>query len=212
MKFDRSSLLLYAVTDRSWLFGQTLCEKAEACLLGGVTMLQLREKELDHAAFLEEATVLKALCTRYQVPFIINDNVEIAVACGADGVHVGQKDMEAGSARERIGKDKILGVSVQTVEQAKKAQRQGADYLGVGAVFATSTKPDADTVPFGTLRAICDAVSIPVVAIGGIHAKNIPQLKGTGIDGVAVVSAIFAKKDVKEASARLLSLVTEVLS
>ena len=192
MKFDKQNLLLYAVTDRSWLGEKTLFQQVEEALQGGVTMLQLREKDLDEKSFMEEAAAVKALCARYQVPFLIDDNVSLALRCGADGVHVGQSDMEAGEVRARIGPDKILGVSAQTVSQAVLAQEAGADYLGVGAVFSTSTKLDADTVSLETLREICTAVKIPVVAIGGINEANLPELTGSGINGVAVVSAIFA--------------------
>ena len=199
----KKALLLYAVTDRSWIDGRMLAHDVEEALKGGTTMLQLREKDLDHDAFLAEALEIKALCKKYAVPFIINDDVEIALACDADGVHVGQSDMEAFKVRERLGPDKIIGVSAQTVGQAILAEKSGADYLGVGAVFTTSTKKDADFVPYDELRAICAAVSIPVVAIGGISADNIEKLAGSGIDGAAVVSAIFAEKDIKAATEKL---------
>jgi thiamine-phosphate pyrophosphorylase len=205
-------MLLYAVTDRAWLNGCTLFQQVEECLKGGATFIQLREKELSKKSFLAEAIEIKALCNQYHVPFVINDNIGVALACDADGVHVGQRDMEAGQVRTLLSKDKILGVSVQTVDQAIRAEANGADYLGVGAVFSTSTKLDADTVSAETLRAICDAVSIPVVAIGGIDAHNILDLKGTGIDGVAVVSAIFAQPDITAATARLLALSKEMVS
>jgi len=196
-------MTLYAVTDRSWLGGKTLAMQVEEALKGGATCIQLREKELGEELFLEEAFEIKALCRKYQVPFIINDNVEIAVMCGADGIHVGQHDMGAGNVRQRIGDGMILGVSAQTVEQAVFAEKSGADYLGVGAVFSTSTKLDADTVSHKTLKAICDAVQIPVVAIGGIYAYNMIELSDTGIDGVALVSAIFAQADVEGATREL---------
>lgn len=199
----RNRLLLYGVTDRAWTGKQTLLQQVEAALKGGVTCIQLREKDLDPRAFLEEARQIKQVCRAYQVPFIINDQVEIAVACQADGVHVGQKDREAAQVRKQIGKDRILGVSVQTVEQAKRAQEAGADYLGVGAVFPTGTKQDACEVSHLVLRDICRVCRIPVVAIGGIHAGNIHQLAGTGIDGVALVSAIFGAADIEEACRRL---------
>ena len=208
MKFDKQNLLLYAVTDRSWLGEKTLFQQVEEALQGGVTMLQLREKDLDEKSFMEEAAAVKALCARYQVPFLIDDNVSLALRCGADGVHVGQSDMEAGEVRARIGPDKILGVSAQTVSQAVLAQEAGADYLGVGAVFSTSTKLDADTVSLETLREICTAVKIPVVAIGGINEANLPELTGSGINGVAVVSAIFAAPSPGDA-ARTLSMLAQ---
>ncbi|MEA4895688.1 MAG: thiamine phosphate synthase [Oscillospiraceae bacterium] len=204
--FNRETLLLYAVTDRTWLGGRTLAGDAEEALKGGVTMLQLREKDLEFNDFLAEAFEIKEICKKYGVPFIINDDVELALACGADGVHVGQSDMEAFKVRERLGPNKILGVSAQTAEQALLAEKSGADYIGAGAVFTTSTKKDADFVPYDELRAICSAVSIPVVAIGGIGAGNMEKLAGSGIEGVAVVSAIFAEKDIKAAAKELRAL------
>ena len=208
MKCDKKDLLLYGVTDRSWLGERTLYSAVEQSILGGVTMVQLREKDLAQEEFQKEARQIQELCKKHQVPFLINDNVELAVEIEADGVHVGQHDMEAGQVRQKIGPDKILGVSAQTVEQALKAQAAGADYLGVGAVFPTGTKDDADAVSLDTLKAICQAVDIPVVAIGGIHKENILQLKGTGVDGVALVSAIFAAKDI-EAECRELRALSE---
>ena len=190
---------------------QTLLEQAEDAIRGGATCVQLREKELEADAFLEEAVAAKTLCARYGVPLFINDNVEIAVQCGADGVHVGQSDLEAGRVRALVGEDMILGVSVQTVEQAAAAERAGADYLGAGAVFATATKPDAAEVSLETLRAICGAVSIPVVAIGGINRDNISRLAGSGICGAAVVSAIFGAGDIREACSVLRRLAEEVV-
>ena len=197
MRCDKRHMLLYAVTDRTWVGEQTLYQQVEAVLKGSATCVQLREKELDEEAFLQEAKELCALCRRYGVPFIVNDNVDIAVACGADGVHVGQEDMAAGEVRRRVGKDMILGVSVHTVEEACQAVRDGADYLGLGAVFPTSTKTDAERMPNETLRAICEAVDVPIVAIGGIDRDNILQLSGSGVDGVALVSAIFSAEDVE---------------
>ena len=190
-------MLLYAVTDRAWVGKQTLLEQVEDALKGGATCIQLREKELDLEVFFEEAMEMKDLCSRYGVPLIINDNVEIAIKCKADGIHVGQSDMELESVRSLVGEDMIIGVSVQTVEQALDAEKCGADYLGVGAVFATATKLDAKAISHKTLQEICRTVAIPVVAIGGISKSNILQLMGTGIDGVALVSAIFGAEDVK---------------
>lgn len=212
MKCARDALLLYAVTDRTWLCGRTLKEQVEACLLGGATMIQLREKELDYPSFLSEAIELNALCGEYGVPFIINDNIDVAAACNATGVHVGQDDTDVKAARDRLGSGKLIGVSVQTVEQAVLAEQSGADYLGVGAVFPTASKADADDVQLKTLKKICDAVSIPVVAIGGINRHNILELKGTGIDGVAVISAIFADKDITGATKMLCALSKETVS
>lgn len=206
MKCDKKDLLLYAVTDRSWLGEQTLYEQVEEALKGGATFIQLREKELDDESFLAEAIEIQKLCRQYRVPFVINDNVEIARKINADGVHVGQSDMEAGDVRAILGEDKILGVSAQTVAQAVLAEQRGADYLGVGAVFHTGSKADADDVSHETLKAICEAVRIPVVAIGGIGKHNVLQLKGSGIDGIAVISAIFASKDIQKATAELKAL------
>ena len=197
MKCDKRHMLLYAVTDRAWTGKQTLYEQVEAALKGGVTCVQLREKELEETAFLQEAKELCALCRRYGVPFLVNDNVEIAIACGADGIHVGQEDLAAGEVRRRVGENMILGVSVHTVEEAYQAVRDGADYLGLGAVFPTSTKTDVEQMSNETLRAICDAVDVPIVAIGGINRGNILKLAGSGVDGVALVSAIFSAEDIE---------------
>ena len=202
---------LYAVTDRAWLGERSLEEVSEEALKGGITCLQLREKELDEETFLREARSLKRLCDRYGVPLIVNDDVEIAIKSQADGVHIGQSDEDASLVRVLIGQEMILGVSAQTVEQALKAEADGADYLGVGAVFYTGTKPDAEAVSYETLQAICEAVSIPVVAIGGISAKTLPALAGSGIDGAAVVSAIFAAEDIEGAAKALRKQVQEVL-
>ena len=211
MKFDKNDLLLYAITDRSWLNGKTLVSQAELALQGGATILQLREKHLDDATFLEEAKEIQELCRKYGVPFIVNDNVEVALKVGADGIHVGQKDMEAGNVRRLLGPDKILGVSAQTVEQAILAEKNGADYLGVGAVFPTGSKDDADDVSHETLAAICKAVKIPVVAIGGISKHNVLELKGTGICGISVISAIFAQPDICAATRELRGLCEEMV-
>lgn len=211
MKCDKQDLLLYAVTDRSWLHGRTLYEQVEEALQGGATFVQLREKELDEEAFLKEALEIKELCRRYQVPFVIDDDVELARKVDADGVHVGQNDMEAGNVRALLGEDKILGVSAQTVEQAILAEQRGADYLGVGAVFHTDSKADAQAVSYDTLEAICQAVKIPVVAIGGIGRGNVQELKGSGICGIAVISAIFGAANIREATAELKSLTEETV-
>ena len=212
MRCDKKDLLLYAVTDRSWLGEQTLYEQVEEALKGGATFVQLREKELDDEAFLAEAIEIQELCRRYHVPFVVNDNVEIARKMNADGVHVGQSDMEAGDVRALLGADKILGVSAQTVEQALLAEQRGADYLGVGAVFHTGSKADADDVSHETLKAICEAVSIPVVAIGGIGKHNVLELKGSGICGIAVISAIFAAEDITHATAELKALTEQAVA
>ncbi|WP_419544367.1 thiamine phosphate synthase [Negativibacillus massiliensis] len=211
MNCDKKDLLLYAVTDRAWLGDKTLSWQVEESLKGGATMIQLREKHLDHEHFLKEAKEIKELCRKYQVPFLINDDVDLAVEVDADGVHVGQHDMEAGEVRKKIGPNRILGVSAQTVEQALLAQQAGADYLGVGAVFPTGTKDDADAVSIQTLGEICRAVSIPVVAIGGIGQHNVMQLAGSGICGIAVVSAIYAQPDIQNAASTLHALAKEMV-
>ena len=210
MNLDKNSLLLYAVTDRSWLKGQTLAQQVEQALLGGATMVQLREKQLGLPQFRREALEIQALCRRYGAPFLINDNVDLALEIGADGVHVGQEDMEAGLVRQKLGPGKILGVSAHSPEEALRAQAAGADYLGAGAVFHTGTKTDVSTLSYDTLGDICAAVHIPVVAIGGINEDNILRLKGTGIAGAAVVSALFAQPDV-QAAARHMRTLAEIV-
>ena len=202
MNCDKKDLLLYAVTDRAWLNGETLCSQVEKAIKGGATFIQLREKNLE----------IQKLCKKYNVPFVINDNVEIAKKIDADGVHVGQSDMEAGNVRKILGGDKIIGVSAQTVEQALLAQKHGADYLGVGAVFKTGSKDDADDVSHDELQKICEAVDIPVIAIGGISSKNVTELKGRGIVGIAVISAIFAQPDITKATAELKALTEKTVA
>ncbi|MCI2061828.1 MAG: thiamine phosphate synthase [Eubacteriaceae bacterium] len=202
----RRAMLMYAITDRHWLNGRTLAHDAEECLKGGATMLQIREKEMSSSELLKEALEIKPICARYNVPLAVDDDVDAAIRCGADCIHVGQEDMEAGNVRKLIGDDMVLGVSAQTVEQALLAEKRGADYLGVGAMFATATKGDAVAVSFDTLREICEAVSIPVVAIGGIDETNIMKLAGTHCDGVSIISAIFGQKDIMGATMKLRSL------
>lgn len=205
-------MLLYAVTDRSWVGKQSLYEQVESALKGGVTCVQLREKNLDNAAFLNEAIEISALCKRYKVPFFINDNVEIAIKCHADGIHVGQDDMDAAQIRRIVGDDMIIGVSVHSVKEALEAVKNGADCLGVGAVFPTSTKTDVNVIPKETLRDICSAVHIPIVAIGGINKSNISRLAGIGVDGVALVSAIFAADDIENECKLLRKLSEETVN
>lgn len=203
MKCDKKAMLLYGVTDRTWVGKMTLYEQVEAALRNGMTCLQLREKNLPEEQFLEEAVKFAELCRNYRVPFIINDNVDIAVKCGADGVHVGQDDMNVSLVRERVGDKMIIGVSVHNVEEAVKAVSGGADYLGIGAVFPTSTKTDANVMSTGVIREICNAVDVPTVAIGGINSSNIMKLSGSGVDGIAVVSAIFGAESPGNAAAEL---------
>ena len=211
MKCDKEMMRLYAVTDRAWVGKQSLYEQVEAALKGGASCVQLREKELNDEDFLREALELSTLCKRYRVPFFINDNVDVAIRCHADGIHVGQEDMQAAQVRQRVGPDMMIGVSVHSVAEALEAVRNGADCLGAGAVFATSTKTDVQTMPRETLRAICQAVNIPVVAIGGINKENIAALSGTGVDGVALVSAIFGADDIEGACRELRALSEEMV-
>ena len=212
MNCTRQQLMLYAVTDRHWLGEKSLYQVVEESLQGGATFIQLREKQLDRPAFLQEAKEIKTLCRRYGVPFVIDDDVDLALEVDADGVHVGQSDMEAGNVREKLGPDKIVGVSARTVEQALLAQQRGADYLGVGAVFPTGSKDDAKLLDHQVLRDICDAVSIPVIAIGGITQENVQELAGTGICGVAVISAIYGQSDVRQAAREMKEKVADMVS
>ncbi len=205
-----TNLLLYAVTDRHWLQEETLAEQVEKALQGGCTLVQLREKELPANEFLQEARQLKKLCQQYKVPLIINDNLEIALAANADGLHIGQEDLAVGEARQKLGTDRILGVSVSSVEEAVEAEKQGADYLGVGAVFATATKKNAELVSLNTLQAICRAVSLPVVAIGGLNQNNLLRLRGCGVAGVALVSAIWSASDITQATRSLKELAVQI--
>ena len=208
----KDSMLVYAVTDRHWLKdGETLRDKTEEALKGGATFVQLREKDGDRETILSLGRELKELCEEYKVPFVLDDDVALTEELDADGVHVGQSDRPASEVRRLIGPDKILGVSAQTVEQALQAENDGADYLGVGAVFATGSKDDADDVSHDTLEAICRAVRIPVVAIGGISKNNILKLKGRGLAGVAVISAIYAQEDITAATAELRELSAEMV-
>ncbi len=211
MILDKKAMLLYAVTDRMWTGKQTLSEQVFDAIEGGVTCVQLREKDLCMEEFAKEAEEIITLCREKNIPFIINDNVELAISCNADGIHVGQSDMASDEVRQKIGDKMILGVSVQTVEDAILAEKNGADYLGVGAVFATSTKLDADTISHELLSEICSAVKIPVVAIGGIYKHNILELKNSGICGVALVSAIFGAENIKNECKELLALSQEVV-
>ena len=200
----REKLKLYAITDSSWLNGDTLAHQVELAIAGGATIVQLREKNKSKEALKELALEIKSVCNRYKVPFIVNDDVELAKEIDADGVHVGQDDASVKSARQILGTDKIVGATAKTIEQAQIAQEQGADYLGSGAVFGSTTKKDALPMTMELLNEICHSVQIPVVAIGGIDATNIGQLKGTGIAGAAVVSGVFAQPDIKEACKNLI--------
>lgn len=208
---NKDALSLYGITDRYWLNGRPLIHDVQLALEGGVTMIQLREKNLDEESFYREAIEIKELCKKFHVPFIINDNVELAKKVDADGIHVGQNDMAAQDVRAIIGPDKILGVSTQTVEEALLAQKMGADYLGVGAVFPTGSKDDCWVLSHDLCREICSAVTIPVVAIGGINLGNISKLSGLGFSGISLISAIFGQSDIKSAAMKLKEEVSKII-
>lgn len=208
---NKNALSLYGITDRYWLNGRPLIHDVQLALEGGVTMIQLREKNLDEESFYREAIEIKELCKKFNVPFIINDNVELAKKVDADGIHVGQNDMAAQDVRAIIGPDKILGVSTQTVEEALLAQKMGADYLGVGAVFPTGSKDDCWVLSHDLCREICSAVTIPVVAIGGINLGNISKLSGLGFSGISLISAIFGQSDIKAAAMKLKEEVSKII-
>ena len=208
----KKSMCLYAVTDSMWLGNRTLPEVVKEALEGGATFLQIREKNLVYPEFVKLATEVKAVTDAYHIPYVVDDDVELAKEIDADGVHIGQSDLALVEARRVLGPDKIIGVSAHSVAEAIEAERNGADYLGVGSVFTTSTKLDAEAVSKATLKEICEAVSIPVVAIGGIQKDNMLQLKGTKVDGVAVVSAIFAAPDVRQAAKELRMTADELVS
>lgn len=212
MKFSEEMLRLYAVTDDRWALERSLLEQVEEAICGGASCVQLREKKLDYEAFLARAQQMKALCHRYGVPLIINDNVELAVACGADGVHVGQDDMQARDIRAMTGRDFIIGVTAKTVDQALAAQQAGADYLGSGAVFGSTTKLNTKPMAMDVLRQICASVSIPVVAIGGIDRSNMMQLQGSGVRGAAVVSGIFAARDIRSECRLLRDMAEKIIN
>lgn len=212
MKISGKDLLLYAITDRTWLNGGSLLSQVEEVLKNGATFLQLREKNLSYNELVEEAVQIKEIAARYNVPFVINDDIYAAKEAGADGVHIGQDDASYIKAREVLGDGKIIGMTAHNLKEALAAQEAGADYIGTGAVFPTSTKHDTIPLPLDRLREITDNIQIPVVAIGGINHKNILSLKGSGIDGAAVISAIFAQEDVGLATAEMLNLCREVVN
>lgn len=203
MKFCKDMLLLYAVSDRSWVGNQTLYEQIEDALKGGITCLQLREKNLSFDEFVKEAIIVKEICRRYNVPLIINDNAEVARKSGADGVHVGIEDAPVDELRRKFPDNFIIGATAKTVKQAMDAEKAGADYIGVGAVFPSPTKKNAIRITSEQLKEICSKVSIPAVAIGGINLDNMSELTGGGMDGIAVVSAIFASEDIQKTTAML---------
>lgn len=210
--FNRENLLLYAVTDRSWTENQTLYEQLEDALIGGVTCVQLREKNLSEEDFIQEAVEIRELCRKYNVPLIINDNLNVAIKSNADGIHVGQEDVSAAEIRKLVGDNFIIGVTAKTVEQAKKAENDGADYIGVGAVFPSPTKTNAIRITNEQLNEICSSVSIPAVAIGGISLDNITELSGCKMSGVAVVSAIFAADDIRTTVQELKRTVQDLIN
>lgn len=212
MKIKKEQLKLYAITDRSWLGKKTLAGQVKIALENGVTCIQLREKHLDRQTFLEEAKEILLLCREKHIPLILNDTVELVKESGADGVHIGQKDMPLREARAFLGTDKIIGTSAHTVKEAIEAQENGADYIGVGAVFGSSTKTDAIPLVYNELVMICQAVTIPVVAIGGINEGNVIHLRGSGIDGIAVISAIFAQEDIGKAARKMRRLAEEIIT
>lgn len=211
MTFNRDMLLLYAVTDRAWVGRQTLYEQVEDALKGGATIVQLREKNFSEEELVEEAIRIREICHKYNVPFIVNDNVEVALKSGADGVHVGIEDAPVAEIRKRVGKEFIIGATAKTVEQAKAAEAAGADYLGVGAVFPSPTKKNAIRISNEQLNEICSSVEIPAVAIGGISLENVTEIRGGGIEGVAVVSAIFAAENIEETTKVLKEKVEEIV-
>lgn len=209
MKIDKKDLLLYAITDRQWLNGRTLAYQVEEVLKNGATFLQLREKCLGHDELVKEALVIKKIAAKYNVPFVIDDDIYAAKEADADGVHIGQNDQDYKIARKVLGDDKIIGMTAHNLKEAIAAKKAGADYIGTGAVFTTSTKKDTIPMPMEVLKEITDNITIPVVAIGGINHGNILQLKGSGIDGVAVISALFAQENIGEATRELLKLCKE---
>ncbi len=212
MKLKKENILLYVVTDRTWLGQNKLRDQVEEIIKSGATLLQVREKDLSFEEFVAEAKQIKNITERYGIPLIINDRIDVAIAVDADGVHLGQEDEDIKKAKEIFGADKIIGISAHNVEEALKAQNNGADYIGVGAVFSTSTKKDANTVAYETLQDICRAVTLPIVAIGGITEDNILNLSGSGVDGVAVISAIFASENVGKATDKMLGLAKKMIS
>ncbi len=203
MSINKHLLYLYAITDRTWLKGRTLADDVEQALKGGATIIQLREKHMNNTDFIHSATEIKNICRKYNVPLIINDNIDVALAVDADGVHIGQEDTTVSEARQRLGDSKIIGVTARNVYQAQQAEKAGADYLGSGAIFGSTTKNNAKNMDISTLKSITSSVNIPVVAIGGITNANILKLSGTGIAGAAVISGIFSQNNIKQATAEL---------
>lgn len=212
MKFNKEMLLLYAVTDRKWTGEKTLYQQVEEALKGGATLIQLREKNMSQEEFLKEAREMTALCHRYGTALIINDNVEVALKSGADGVHVGIEDIPVKEIRKQAPGDFIIGATAKTTGQAQRAEKEGADYLGVGAVFPSPTKKNAIRITTEELKKICSSVRIPAVAIGGITSENAGSLAGGGMAGMAVVSAVFGASDIKKETAGLKKKIREAVS
>lgn len=206
MKLYKENMALYAVTDRSWLKDEAISKKVEEAIKGGATFIQLREKQISKENLIKEAEAVKRITDKYKIPFVINDNVEVAIAVNADGVHIGQEDEDLVVVRNKLGPDKIIGVSAHNLKEALKAEENGADYLGVGAVFSTATKKNVINISYEEIENICSNIKIPVVAIGGISKENIIELKGRGLSGVAVVSAIFAEENIEAAAKKMLML------
>ena len=211
MKINKESMLVYAITDRHWTGEKTLEQQVDEVLKNGATFLQIREKNMPHDELVKEAVLIKEIAKKYNVPVVIDDDIYAVIESGVDGVHIGQKDMDYIEARKLLGDDKIIGMTAPSVELAKKAEKLGADYIGAGAVFNTSTKKDTKPLELSTLKEICSSISIPVVAIGGIDQSNVRKLKGTDIDGVAVISALFGASDPGEATRELVSIMKDVV-
>lgn len=211
MKVNKESMLVYAITDRHWTGEQTLEQQVEEVLKNGATFLQIREKNMLHDELVKEAVRIKEIAKKYNVPIVIDDDIYAVIEADADGVHIGQKDMDYIEARKLLGDDKIIGMTAPSVELAKKAEELGADYIGAGAVFSTNTKKDTKPLELNTLKEICNSVSIPVVAIGGIDHSNVRELSGTDIDGVAVISALFGANDPGEATRELVSIMKDIV-
>lgn len=211
MKVNKESMLVYAITDRHWTGTQTLEQQVEEVLKNGATFLQIREKNMTHDELVKEAVRIKEIAARYNVPVVIDDDIYAVMEADVDGVHIGQNDMDYVEARKLLGDNKIIGMTAPSVALAKKVEELGADYIGAGAVFSTNTKKDTKPLELSTLKEICNSVSIPVVAIGGIDHSNVRELKGTDIDGVAVISALFGASNPGKATKELVSIMKDVI-
>lgn len=212
MKFDRSSLKMYIITDRYWLGDNSLAEQVEESIKAGATFVQVREKDISDDEFIKIAKDIKKVTDKYKIPFVINDNIDVAIAVDADGVHIGQTDEALTNARQKLGKDKIIGVSTQTVEETLKAYKNGADYVGIGAVYSTNTKDNVDVLSHAQIKDCCDCCDIPVVAIGGLNKDTTKLLNGTGVDGISVISAVFGAQDITQATQELVKATEDMLN